>query len=126
MTTFLLDMGISPKLIPFLKNKGCDAVHIYNLGLSQSSDRDILNYAINHNYILLTTDLDFGKLVAVEGIASPGLIIMRLENPDSETMILHMDNLLKNVNSTEFMDTLIIIEPYRIRKRKLPIIQDTF
>jgi predicted nuclease of predicted toxin-antitoxin system len=117
-------MGVSPKLTSFLKNKGYDVEHTYEIGLAQSSDKVILDYAVTHNQILLTTDLDFGKLVAIEGTTSPGLIIMRLENPSPETMILHIEKLLNNISDKELMETLIIVESYRIRKRKRPIIPD--
>lgn len=115
-------MGISPKLVPFLQNIGFDAVHAYNIGLAKSSDKTILDYAISHNHILLTSDLDFCNIVAVEGIIAPGLIVMRIENPTVEAMMSNIDNLLKNIGIKELKETIAIIEPHRIRKRKMPII----
>jgi len=121
---FLLDMGISPKLLSFLKNKGHDATHTHYIGLSQASDKTILEHAISNNLILVTTDLDFTRLVAIEGITSLSLIIMRLENPSSEAMISHMEKMLNNFSSEDLMEAVIILEPHRIRKRKLPIISN--
>ncbi len=124
MAQFLLDMGVPPKLVSFLRDKGYPTVHANDLGLSHASDRVLLDYAIAHDLILLTTDLGFSKIVALEGIVAPGLIIMRLDNPSVEAMTSHLNKLVSNVKIGEMRGMLVIVEPHRLRKRKLPIIPE--
>jgi predicted nuclease of predicted toxin-antitoxin system len=123
MGKFLLDMGISPKIIPFLKEKGFEVEHCSDLGLGKSSDRAVLKHAIIQKQILLTTDLDFGQLIAVKGLSAPGLIIFRLINPSVEMMIRRMEAVLENFSIEDIVCSIIIVEPSRIRRTKLPIVK---
>ena len=64
---FLADMGISPRLVAELRDKGHDAAHVHERGLGRSTDPEILAAARDEGRILLTHDLDFGKLLAASG-----------------------------------------------------------
>ena len=64
---FLLDMGISPLTGKHLMNNGHDAVHLVEHDMHRFSDKDIIEYARNENRIILTHDLDFGRLLAISG-----------------------------------------------------------
>lgn len=67
---FLADMGISPRVVEELRQKGHDAVHLAEQGLHRMVDGDILQKARQENRVLLTHDLDFGELLAAwRGIA---------------------------------------------------------
>ncbi len=57
---FLIDMPASPKLVPWLAERGHDALHAQEAGLRAASDSDILNYARSNDRVIITVDLDFG------------------------------------------------------------------
>lgn len=76
---FLVDMGISPKTVVFLKNLGYDAVHLLDQGLNQLGDPDILKKAQEEARILLTHDLDFGELVSAGGLQLPSVVTFGFE-----------------------------------------------
>src|ERR1700760_1908846 len=57
-------MGISQSVALWLKSLGHDAIHLNDQGLYKLQDISILDKAINEDRIILTTDMDFGQLLA--------------------------------------------------------------
>ncbi|MGY8825177.1 MAG: DUF5615 family PIN-like protein [Candidatus Latescibacterota bacterium] len=58
----LLDQNLSPKLIELLKELYPDSAHVSHIGLDQSVDREVWDYARTHRFIIVTKDADFGEL----------------------------------------------------------------
>jgi len=77
---FLADMGISPRVITALRERGHEAIHLQEQGLGKMSDGDILAKARVEGRVLLTHDLDFGELLAASGGVLPSVIIFRLND----------------------------------------------
>jgi predicted nuclease of predicted toxin-antitoxin system len=67
---FLADMGISPRVVEELRQKGHDAVHLAEQGLHRMVDGDILQKARQENRVLLTHDLDFGEFAECNHLSS--------------------------------------------------------
>jgi predicted nuclease of predicted toxin-antitoxin system len=61
---FLVDANLSPRVAEWLRNEGHDAVHVFDLGLSQAGDHQILQEAARGRQVLVTVDLDFGEILA--------------------------------------------------------------
>jgi len=57
-------MGIAQSVSEWLKSLGHDAVHLNDEGLYKLSDNFILEKAAKENRVILTTDMDFGQLLA--------------------------------------------------------------
>lgn len=74
---FLLDMGISPKLIPWLEQLGHQSTHISSLD-PRALDSEILEKARQRQDIVLTSDKDFGTLLALSKSSAPSVILYRL------------------------------------------------
>ncbi len=121
MSAFLLDMGISPKVIPILASLGHKGYHWASVGLAQASDREILDYSIKHNLFIITTDVGFSNLAVFEQRAVPGIIILRLRNPNAEQMIASIQELLAGPLAESIEHSITVIEPYQIRQTKLPL-----
>lgn len=80
MTRLLLDEHISPALVSKLGEKGLYAEAVAHVGLSGEPDEHIWNYALEHDFTVVTTNArDFIRLLNVE--VHPGLIVLR-ERPD--------------------------------------------
>ena len=116
---FLLDMGISPKVIDVLQALGHEAVRCSEVGLSKASDTEILAYAQSHSLILISTDLDFADLVMVCKQPCPGMILLRLDNPSSEIMCIRLQLALGALEEDEVSGSLVIIQRNKVRTRKL-------
>lgn len=72
----LLDENISPVLVSFLAKLGVYAQSVPHVGLSGKSDLAIWQYALEHDFAVVTTNAqDFIELLDVE--LHPGLIVIR-------------------------------------------------
>jgi len=58
----LFDQNLSPKLTETLEEWYPDSVHVFHVGLDQSVDQEVWDYARTHQFIIVTKDADFGEL----------------------------------------------------------------
>ena len=70
----LIDMNLSPSWADFLEKNGHEAVHWSKIGLAYAPDEQIFEFAIEHNWIILTSDLDFGTILAFTNEANTGTV----------------------------------------------------
>ncbi len=56
---FLIDNQLPAALAEYLKKRGFDCEHVLDVGLGQSSDSDICNYAGAHGAVIVSKDQDF-------------------------------------------------------------------
>jgi len=61
---FLGDMGVSRRVIEWLRAAGHDAVHLRDEGLKRLSNGDIFQKGFAEQRIVMTFDLDFGEILA--------------------------------------------------------------
>lgn len=64
---FLADMGISLRVVEWLRSSGHDAVYLRDEGLQTLPDSEIFQKAARGQRIVLTFDRDFGEIVAASG-----------------------------------------------------------
>src|SRR5208282_5089137 len=58
--------------------------HVADLGMARASETGILAEAKSSGECVLTHDLDYGKLLAFSGDASPSVVIFPLRRTDAE------------------------------------------
>lgn len=56
---FLVDAQLPPSLAEALRQAGCQAVHVADLGLLAATDQQIWDEAISRSAVLVTKDRDF-------------------------------------------------------------------
>lgn len=56
----VIDMNLSPDWIPVLNDHGWQAIHWSAVGDPRASDRTIMEWAVKHEHVVFTHDLDFG------------------------------------------------------------------
>jgi predicted nuclease of predicted toxin-antitoxin system len=56
---FLVDAQLPPSLTEALRQAGCQAVHVTDLGLLAATDQQIWDEAISRSAVLVTKDRDF-------------------------------------------------------------------
>jgi predicted nuclease of predicted toxin-antitoxin system len=52
----LIDMNLSPDLVIVLENNGFEAIHWSSIGEILDRDREIMTWAKNNGYVVLTHD----------------------------------------------------------------------
>ena len=60
----LVDMNLSPRWVQLLRDAGWEAAHWSTVGKPNATDSEITAYAAANNYVILTSDLDFGAILA--------------------------------------------------------------
>ena len=58
---FLLDEGLSPRVLDLLHAAGHDVVHVRDVGLKSAPDPVVLAAALEQTRVLVTLDTDFAK-----------------------------------------------------------------
>lgn len=92
----LTDENINTVLIDYLKQQGCDVLHVYDVGLEHTPDTDILTWANENSRVVLTLDDDFGKLVFKEKQSFVGIVRLR---PGHLVGRLHIETLEAILNA---------------------------
>jgi predicted nuclease of predicted toxin-antitoxin system len=118
---FLADMGISPRVVEDLRQKGYDAVHLAEQGLNRMTDQNILQKALREERILLTHDLEFGELLAASGGALPSVIIFRLKDMRAANVLSHLYSVLRKETETLTEGAVCSVTEQKARIRQLPI-----
>lgn len=119
---FLADMGISPRVVDELRQKGHDAVHLAEQGLNRMVDGDILQKARQENRIVLTNDLDFGELLAASRGNLPSVITFRLKDMRPLNVGKHLFSIINQQAGALDQGVIISVTEKKIRIRNLPIL----
>lgn len=79
----LFDESLSPRLVPLLADLFPESESPLRNGLARTSDRTILEYAVAHDFVLVSTDGDFERLLK----QFPGARVVILRRCDYPTEI---------------------------------------
>ena len=119
---FLIDNALSFRVAEFLRNSGHDAVHVRDYGLSAATDSVILERAQSEDRIIITADSDFGTLLAQMQTNKPSFVLLRwvgLRDPAEQFRVIIAN--LPSISDDLNVGAVVVIEPSRVRIRKLPI-----
>jgi len=61
---FLADMGVSLRIVDWLRSQGHDVKHLRDENLQKLPDKDIFSKGAAEERVVLTFDLDFGEIAA--------------------------------------------------------------
>jgi predicted nuclease of predicted toxin-antitoxin system len=99
----LFDQNVSPKLADNLSDLYPGSIHVQSVGLDYSTDNSVWEYARQHEFIIVTKDVDFSDRSALKGYP-PKIIWLRIGNcttsdieiamreKHAEIMQLHVDD----------------------------------
>ena len=117
----LIDMNLPPKLADIFTESGIESVHWYNIGLPDAKDIEILSYAKNNDYIVMTCDLDFSTILSITHGQKPSVVQIRTQGYHSEGIESMIINTIKQ-NAIELeKGAILTIDGKRGRLRLLPL-----
>lgn len=93
---FLVDNQLPEALCRFLKDRGCQSVHVLDLRMEETSDAQIWNYAASGNWIVVSKDEDFLHLANKPGDAGR-LLWVRIGNCRKLTLLEAFDRELPRI-----------------------------
>jgi predicted nuclease of predicted toxin-antitoxin system len=82
----LLDENLSRRLVPALQPRFPGSSQVALLGLERSTDAQLCDYAIRHDFVMCSKDDDFQRLVAARGYR-PKLIHLALGNVGNDVVL---------------------------------------
>jgi len=118
---FLADMGLARSTVAFLRAQGHDAVHLRDQGLQRLEDDEIVEKAREEGRVILTYDLDFGRIVAVSRASVPSVITFRLDDMRPIQVNRYLTEVLAQFARQLEAGALVSVNERGIRARSLPI-----
>ena len=119
--TLLVDMNLSPEWVPILQTDGWEAVHWSDVGDPRASDRDIMEWAVAHECVVFTHDLDFGTMLALTHEVGPSVLQVRAENVLPDHLAGSVIAALNQHETDLLSGALVVVDENRSRVRVLPI-----
>ena len=117
----LLDMNLSPKLAGILISKGIEAKHWWLIGASDAKDTEIMKYAFDNNYVVLTCDLDFSTILSVTHQQKPSVIQLRRLNVENIKIAEVIASVLPKYKNDLESGAILTIDTRKARLRLLPL-----
>jgi len=93
---FIVDAQLPPALARMLASKGFSAEHVMDVGLGDSTDPAIWDYALDIGAAILTKDEDFATRIALDGNGPP-IIWIRIGNTSKNALLQWIEPLLPAV-----------------------------
>jgi predicted nuclease of predicted toxin-antitoxin system len=120
---FLVDANLSPRVAARLcDGGGYEASHVHDHGLLNASDEAILRHALDAEHVIISADSDFATMLALTGMASPSLILLRSAdhlNPEEQAdlLLVNLAKVLQDLHA----GCVVSISRNHLRVRSLPI-----
>ena len=118
----LIDNALSPRVAGGLLAGGYQAVHVGQLSMANASDEAIFQWCLVNDYVIVSSDTDFGTLLAQRQAERPSVLLLRRisqRRPEAQIELL-LANLPAIIEPLE-VGSIVVVEENRIRVRPLPI-----
>jgi predicted nuclease of predicted toxin-antitoxin system len=117
----LIDMNLSPRWVDFLASAGFVAVHWSQVGPANARDDELTRWAAEHDHVVLTSDLDFGAILAATKARGPSVLQLRNDILTPEAMGGAVLSALKQTRAELESGALVSLDVARARLRVLPL-----
>jgi predicted nuclease of predicted toxin-antitoxin system len=112
----LFDQNLSRRLVEMLRDAFPDSIHVVDVELDVATDREIWEYAREHDLIVVSKDSDFRQLAFLHG-PPPKVVWLRVGNPSTAqiaTVLLdHLERIEAFVGDDEEAMLVIPAPPAR-------------
>jgi predicted nuclease of predicted toxin-antitoxin system len=116
-----VDMNLSPSWIDRLARHGLEAVHWSTVGAATAPDNEILAWANEHEFVLITNDLDFSAILAAGAANGPSVVQIRTQDLLSDIVVSIVAQALEAHSQDIERGALLSIDEAGSRVRLLPL-----
>lgn len=116
----VIDMNLSPEWVEVLQAGSHEAPHWQSVGDPSASDEELLEWAVNHQCIVFTHDLDFSALLAVRNLGGPSVIQLRGQETSPSKLGEVVLRALSQLSEELERGALVSIDAAKTRARILP------
>jgi predicted nuclease of predicted toxin-antitoxin system len=117
----LADMGVSRRVVDWLRSQGHDAIHLREQDLQRLPDGEVFAKAARERRTVLTFDLDFGEIAAFCRERPVSVVVFRLRDARTSHVIERLRAVLATAREALEAGAVIAVEESRHRIRRLPI-----
>jgi predicted nuclease of predicted toxin-antitoxin system len=117
----LVDMNLSPSWVERLARHGFEAVHWSTIGAVTAPDVEILTWANEHGFVVITNDLDFSAILAASARATPSVVQIRTQDLLSDEVVSTVVQALEAHGEHIERGALLSIDEAATRVRVLPL-----
>ena len=117
----LVDMNLSPSWVDRLARQGFEAVHWSTIGAATAPDVEILTWANEHHFVIITNDLDFSAILAAGAVDGPSVVQLRTQDLLSESAARIVARALEAHREDIERGALLSIDEGGTRVRMLPL-----
>jgi predicted nuclease of predicted toxin-antitoxin system len=117
----LVDMNLSPGWVGFLAEAGFEAVHWSDVGEGNAPDDELMQWAVERDYIVLTADLDFGAILAATQIKRPSVVQLRSDILTPRSIGATVVAAIRQTRDELLDGALLSVDVARARLRILPL-----
>jgi predicted nuclease of predicted toxin-antitoxin system len=119
----LLDQGLPRSTVNHLKHAGIEAVHVGDIGRASAEDAEILAYAKEQDFLVVTLDADFHALLAKSGAEKPSVIRIRREGLRAEELARLLEGVLAVCEEDVGKGAMVSVTEDAVRIRRLPLVR---
>ena len=113
---FLVDMGVGKKVEEWLSLNNYDIKTIRDID-PRMKDIDVLKLAVNQKRMVITMDKDFGELVFNSGLDHFGVLLLRLEDANSDTKVKTIQEILEKYED-KLQNNFCVYQNEKLKIRK--------
>jgi predicted nuclease of predicted toxin-antitoxin system len=117
----LLDMNLSPAWVQFFNAAGIESVHWTDVGAASAEDHEIMTWAREHAFVLMTADLDFSAILAATSQSGPSVIQVRADLLTPDALGAVVVDAFKKAETDLRAGAIISVDRARMRIRILPL-----
>jgi predicted nuclease of predicted toxin-antitoxin system len=117
----LLDMNLSPAWVDLLEAAGWESEHWCEVGETNAPDVEIMRWAKEKGYCVLTNDLDFSAILAATRAEGPSVIQIRAQDLAPATLGPILVKVLRQHSDQLATGAILTLDVRGARVRALPL-----
>lgn len=124
MIRILVDMNLSPRWVDKFAESGIEAQHWSSVGAAGAPDCEIMAWANEKGWVVLTHDLDFSAILAATQARAPSVILLRMQDVFPEAAFSRVLSAVRTLESALAQGAIVTIGMAGSRVRVLPLSRD--
>jgi predicted nuclease of predicted toxin-antitoxin system len=117
----LLNENIPPSLAGRLRSIGHECIHCGECGLTRNPDHEIVRFAIKNDFIIITHDLDYVRIISLSGEPKPSVITFRQNKISPNIFFESLSKALPKMEDFLIRGALVSLDDQLVRYRLLPV-----